>query len=251
MNTSPLLEINNLSHSYEQKIALSSINLKVNSGDFLAIIGPNGGGKSTLIKLIMGLIPIKEGSIKLFGKSVKNGRNHVGYLPQIQNAKEDFPITVEDVVALSRLKNKWLLPLTKQDYKIANHCLAKVEISHLGKRTLDTLSGGEKQRVYLARALVNSPKLLILDEPTTSVDIQAERSIYTLLKELNKTLAIVIVSHDLSAVPQLVNKIACLNKKLIFHENSELSQNDLEEVYGCPVSLITHGVHHHHLHAHD
>ncbi len=246
----PILSIQDLSYAYAQKPVLTNVQFEMGQGDFVAVIGPNGGGKSTFIKLIMGLIQPDSGTIRLFGEPVESGRRLVGYLPQFQNVDLDYPILVEEVVLMSLLQGNWLRSIRRKDRQLAWDVLEKVGILHLKDRPLSALSGGEKQRVFLARALVNQPKLLILDEPTTSVDIQAEQSLYRLLQDLHQSLAILMVSHDLSAVSQLVNKIACLNQKMVFHQTKELTAQDLEEVYGCPVALIAHGVPHHHLESH-
>lgn len=246
-----ILEVNSVNFAYPSQVILDSVSFELFEHDFVAVIGPNGGGKSTLIKILMGLLMPNSGTVSLFGEAPKIGRKKVGYLPQFNVIDLEFPITVEEVVLMSRLRNPFFSRITSQDREDLEKVLDRVGISHLISRSISALSGGEKQRVFLARALLNQPQLLILDEPTTSVDAQAERGIYELLSQLRQDMTILMVSHDLTAVSQLVNRIACLNRKLIIHQGKELAPQDLEEIYGCPVALIAHGVPHHHLHSHD
>ncbi len=247
----PILEISDLNFSYASIPTLTDINFTLFENDFAAVIGPNGGGKSTLIKLMMGLLKPQSGTVKLFGKSPEIGRKQVGYLAQFSLIDLEFPIKVLDIVQMNRLSGNPFKQFTTSDRNDAIKALEMVGIGHLSARTLSQLSGGEKQRVFLARVLMNNPKLLILDEPTSGVDFHAEKSFYDLLQELNKKMAILMISHDISAVSTMVKKIACLNKKLIFHNGAELRKEDLEEIYACPVDLIAHGVPHRVLHRHD
>lgn len=246
-----ILEVTQLDYSYQQKPVLTQVDFTMEALDFVAIIGPNGGGKSTLVKLIMGLLRPSSGNILLFGQTPQKGRTHVGYLSQSSAVDLDYPIKVIDVVLTSRLSRSFWHRFTSQDRQDALYCLEQVGIAHLQNRALSALSGGEKQRVLIARALLNSPQLLILDEPTASIDPHAEQEFYQLLQELNKRMAILMVSHDIGAVSQLVKKVACLNQKLVYHNSKELHHHDLEEAYGCPVELIAHGVPHRILDAHE
>ena len=247
----PIIKISNLNFAYDNKAILSNINFTMEATDFVAVIGPNGGGKSTFIKLIMGLLTPNSGSITLFGTTPEKGRLNVGYLPQLNDIDLSYPITVEEVVYLAKLQGNMWKKITKSDLSDTHEALEQVGLCHLAKESLSNLSGGQKQRVFIARALVNKPKLLILDEPTASIDASAEHNFYTVLNNLHKKLAILMISHDLSAVAQLVNKIACLNQKLIFHNTNQLHQHDLEDTYGCPVALIAHDIPHHLLHSHE
>lgn len=247
----PILDVVNVSYRYHQKPVLTDIHFSIDPLDFVAIIGPNGGGKSTLIKLIMGLLHPESGHISLLGTSPKKGRSQVGYLSQSLALDLDYPIKVIDVVLTSRLSLSLWHRITEQDQSDAVACLEQVGIAHLKNRALSALSGGEKQRVLIARALLNNPKFLILDEPTSNIDPHAEREFYHLLQTLNEKMAILMVSHDISAVSQLVKKVACLNQKLVYHNSKELHHHDLEEAYGCPVELIAHGVPHRILDAHE
>ena len=251
MSAQPTLHIDNVSFEYGDRLVLENVNFSINERDFVAVIGPNGGGTSTLLKLIMGLLKPKSGTIKLFGDSVFLGRSHVGYLSQFSNIDLNYPISVIDVVLMSRLVKSMFYRLTAADYKLACEMLDRVGIVHLKDRPIARLSGGEKQRVFLARALLNNPKLLILDEPTTSIDATSEQEFYAMLKQLNAEMGILLISHDISAVSVMVDKIACLNRKLVYHDNKELTSEDLNHTYGCEVDLIAHGVPHRVLKKHD
>jgi zinc transport system ATP-binding protein len=242
----PVLQIKDLNFSYGPTVILKNINLSLYKDDFLGLIGPNGGGKTTLLKLILGLLKPQSGEISMDGEkaSVRISKK-IGYVPQILNFEEYFPITVEEVVLTGRLGSKSFVGYyNKEDYKIAADCLNKVGLTEFAKKHLAELSGGEKQRVYIARALACQPKLLLLDEPTSNIDRRVETVFYDLLALLNKDIPIIIVSHDIGAVSSQVNKIACLNRELFYHDSKELTPEMLENVYHCPIDLIAHGVAH-------
>jgi zinc transport system ATP-binding protein len=247
------IHIENLSVYYGKTVAIKNICFDVKEGEFLGIIGPNGGGKSTLLKAILGLIPITTGSIQIFGQKTGKNKRSVGYVPQFATMDKHFPISVFEVVLTGRLK-PGLSPFmrySKEDKKIAIRQLERVGISHLIKRQISELSGGEFQRLLIARALTVNPKLLLLDEPTASVDASSRNQIYSLLEELNKEMTIVLVTHDLLAISSKVGILACLNERLVYHGEPELNENIVEKLYGCPVDLIAHGVPHRVLKKHE
>ncbi|MGE4169726.1 MAG: metal ABC transporter ATP-binding protein [Candidatus Margulisiibacteriota bacterium] len=245
-----ILSLENVSCHYGQQLVLEGVSFSMEERDFLAVIGPNGGGKSTLIKAIMGLVPF-SGNITLFGLPPKEGRKQVGYLSQYAQVDLQFPISVLDVVLMTRLKDKLVFFATQKDKDDAVAWLTKLGIAHLKHRPIAALSGGEKQRVFLARALMNNPKLLILDEPMASVDVHAEEGFNDLLKQLNNEVAILMISHDISSVVRMAKTVACLNRRLVYHGNAELTDHDLHHTYGCDVDLLAHGVSHRVLRAHD
>ena len=247
------LEINNLSVYYGEDCALENISLNVQEHEFLGIIGPNGGGKTTLLKAILGLIQPQTGTIQIFGQSGDKGRRHIGYVPQFSRFDRRFPISVEEVVLMGRLarRSPWFVRFADQDRTLVESLLARLEIADLKHRQIGQLSGGQLQRVLIARALAVDPRILILDEPTASVDSASKTRIYEILKELNKEMTILIVTHDLSAVSSNIDKIACLNQQLFYHGRTELEAGLVEKVYGCPVDLIAHGVPHRVLQGHD
>ncbi|WP_129597458.1 metal ABC transporter ATP-binding protein [Anaerophilus nitritogenes] len=247
-----VLELENVDVFYDQVHALSDICLKVEEKDFLAIIGPNGGGKSTLLKTILGLLKPTSGKIMLYGKSIQKSLGNIGYVPQFSKFNRKFPISVREVVHLGFLKNK-NSPFAKYkelDIKKADDIMKQLDIFHLKDRQIGQLSGGQLQRVLIGRALAVEPKLLLLDEPTASLDASAKTQIHEVLKGLNKEMTIVMVTHDMSAVSTYVKNIACLNQKLFYHGQPLLTESILGQVYGCPIDMIAHGVSHRVLHKH-
>ncbi len=243
---SPLVEISHLYAGYNEETVLHDINLTVYQDDFIGLIGPNGGGKTTLLKTILGLLPLKKGTVKVMGDSPRQGRSHIGYVPQIAIYDSDFPISVLDVVRMGRLGPKRLFkPYNDDDDTVAQERLAWVGMLKHKNRSLRELSGGQRQRVYIARALATQPDLLLLDEPTNSVDTEAQQHIYELLNEINQHgVTILLVSHDLNTISSHVKTIACLNRELHYHGEKEITPEMLQAAYGCPVELIAHGIPH-------
>ena len=224
---------------------ITDINLKINEKEFLGIIGPNGGGKTTLLKVITGLIRPTKGEIYLGGK-VNNWRKYrIGYVPQYSQFDKSFPIKVKDVVSMSFTTSRFfsIKFSNEESWKVEN-ALQQVNLLNKIDHQIGHLSGGEQQRVLIARALATDPKILILDEPTASIDTQTGSSIYDLMTELNNEKTIILVSHDIGAISRSVKKIACMNKKLVFHDTKEITRKMLEDTYQCPVDLIAHGVPH-------
>ena len=221
-----VLDIQNLSFAYEKERVLHDVSLKLDLHDFLVVIGPNGGGKSTLIKLILGILRPQEGSIKIFGMAQERGVKNIGYVPQNTNINIDFPIQVIDVVMMgSKTKSTLFFKRSKEETQKALEKLRLVGMESFAQTKIGLLSGGQRQRVMIARALYNEPKLLILDEPTSSIDVTGQKQIYELLKELSKTITIMVVSHDMSIIVEYATKVAHINKKLTFHEIGSLTQN--------------------------
>ena len=241
-----VIEINSLNFSFGITRVLEDINLTVNKSDFLGIIGPNGGGKTTLFKLILGLLKPDSGKILLGGREISpHVTKVIGYVPQILSFETHFPINVRDVVLMGRLGKKGLFSkYDKNDYESVKDSLSKVNLEEYEDKHLADLSGGERQRVFIARALATDPKILLLDEPTSNIDASVEKSFYELLSKLNKNIPIIIISHDIGVISSHVNKIACLNRKLFYHDSKELTPEMLENVYHCPIDLIAHGVAH-------
>ena len=239
-----LISINDLSFSYDKEVVLDRISLEVRALDYLAIIGPNGGGKSTLIKLILGLLKPTSGSIRLFGMSPKKGRQKIGYLSQLQSVDFTYPISVMDIVLMSCLSKPFFGYYSRKDKLNAENILSQLGLFELRNRHLSELSGGQRQRVFFARALMKDPDLLVLDEPTCSVDPVTGENFFDLLKLLNKQKTIVVISHDISALSRSVKSVACLNKTLVHHGECLLSPELLNKTYCCDVDLISHGVPH-------
>ena len=232
----PLISIRNMDVAYHHQLVLSDVSLKVFEQDFIGIIGPNGGGKTTLVKAILGLLKPQKGSIE---HSLDN--SEIGYLPQGNQVDESFPITVREVVA-SGLEHglKFEFRKTKDKRLKVEEILERVGIMPLGSRPVGELSGGEFQRTMLARAIISSPKLLVLDEPDTYVDNRFETELYSLLKALNEEMTILLVSHDIGTISPYIKTIACVNRDLHYHSSNEISEEQLK-VYNCPIEIITHG----------
>lgn len=231
-----IIEINNLSVGYEDERVLEKVNLKIKEHDFIGVIGPNGGGKTTLIKTILGLIPIWQGNITYNIEKTK-----IGYLPQFNPFDKAFPISVFEVI-LSGLAGKkgMLKKYTTSDFENANSLMKQAAILHLKDKAIGQLSGGQTQRALLCRALINEPELLILDEPSTFVDHKFEKELFEWLEKLNKNMAILMVSHDVGTISSKIKTIACVNRDLHYHESNKISAEQLSS-YNCPIQLISHG----------
>ncbi len=240
-----VVRIEHLWFSYGSEPVLEDIHLALHHLDFLSIIGPNGGGKTTLLKLLLGLLKPTKGKIQILDLTPEQSRRQLGYVPQKTTIDARFPITVGDVTLMGRLGR--IRPGRKyrsEDRELAAAALHKVKMYDLRDRQIGKLSGGQQQRALIARALVTNPRLLLLDEPTTSVDSQIKRDIYELLAELNEHMTIVMVSHDIGVVSSYTKTIACLNRKLVYHDEKGITPEMLAETYQCPVDLIAHGVPH-------
>jgi len=252
--TKKIVSISGLWVCRREHAVLENINLELYAADFLGIIGPNGGGKSTLLKAMLGLIKPDRGSITIFGLPPAAVRSRVGYMPQKTVFDQSFPVNVLDVVLMGRYSRTGFMHRYDQtDRQAALKALTAVGMEDRALREIGALSGGEQQRVFVARSLVSDPELLLLDEPTAGVDSAQQTDFYDLLCHLNRDLqiAIVLVSHDVTAISKYVSKIACLNQRLYYHDSKELSNEDIEKAYGCPVELIAHGTPHRVLREHD
>lgn len=217
-----IIDIKHLSFSYDKQIILEDISLSVEEKDFLAIIGPNGGGKSTLLKLILGINTLKKGSISVLGKEPSKSLTQIGYVPQNTNVNTDFPIKVIEVVMMGHVGGeKPLFGYGKDEVLCAMGALAQVGMEDFAQTKIGSLSGGQRQRVMIARALCAHPQILILDEPTSSIDITGQKEIYELLKMLNQSITIIVVSHDISVILEYANKAAHVNKTLSYHDISD------------------------------
>jgi zinc transport system ATP-binding protein len=240
------IEIRNLNVCYGKTCALSDINMEVPEKDFLGIIGPNGGGKTTLLKAILGLVPVTSGSIRIRGKNAGECDTVLGYVPQFSTFDRNFPISVEDVVLTGTLSRSGMFfhKYSREKRKKATDIMKKLDVYHLREEHIGSLSGGQLQRVLLARALVKRPSILLLDEPTASVDTTLRFAIYDVLRELNRDITIIVVTHDMSAVSSYVKSLACLNTALHYHGAPKIDKETVNKVYGCPVDLIAHGIPH-------
>lgn len=247
----PWVAVYDLTFGYREEVVLDHVTLEIFAGDFLAIIGPNGGGKTTLLKAMLGLIRPWSGRVAVRLPSGEGRRGRVGYVPQFSTFDKDFPLRVADVVLMGCLGLGSLLrPYPKSSRRAADAALDRLRLRHLAKTHVAELSGGELQRLLIARAIACDPEILFLDEPTASIDNESRELLRGLLAELNRSIPIVVVTHDVTSVAPMVSRIACVDRKLFAHEGGELSAAMLEEVYGCPVELVAHGVPHRVLHGH-
>ena len=248
----PILDVKNIWVRYDAHTVLEDVSLRIDGpGEILGIIGPNGGGKTTFLKSVLGLIPISKGEISVFGLPPEKARSYIGYVPQYSKFDYDFPISVEEVVLTGRLKRAGLFRrYSAEDKAAALAALETVGMADYKNKQIGELSGGQRQRVFIARALSNNPKFLLMDEPNTGLDTFMQEELYRILSELKKKMAIIVISHDVGAVSIHMDKIACMNRRLFFHDSKEMSRSDFISSYGCSIDLVAHGVPHRVFEAH-
>jgi zinc transport system ATP-binding protein len=256
--TDNIIEIQKLNFSYNSQPVLRDVDLSVSHGDFVAMIGPNGGGKTTLLKLMLGLLKADSGAVRIFDKPPQAVSHRIGYVPQDVHINKNFPISALDVVLMGKLKpGRGRSRYSQQDRLAAINALDQVDMKKFRDHRIGELSGGQKQRVFVARAMVTDPELLFLDEPTASIDTKGQNEFYALLKELNKTITIIVVSHDLMVISGSIKSVICVNQSLHYHGHAELTSEMIEMMYDCtvdetcPVELIAHGLPHRVLHKHE
>jgi zinc transport system ATP-binding protein len=235
----PLVHINHLTFGYTHEPVLEDVDLKIFDNDFIGVIGPNGGGKTTLLKAILGLIRPQKGKI-YFREDLPRHKRPIGYLPQVKHLDRQFPITVIDVVRSGSLMRPFPFISSAEEKNTALALLEEMGVLELQKKAIGELSGGQMQRVFLCRALISDPKVLILDEPDTFVDNHFEGELYEKLKILNEKMAIVLVSHDVGTISAYVKTIACVNRYLHYHPSNLITARDLE-IYKCPLQIVSHG----------
>lgn len=235
-----LVTLHNVSVSYDGYEALKNVNLEISQDDFLGIIGPNGGGKTTLIKAILGMVSY-SGEVILAPELFHNNERLIGYMPQISNIDRSFPISLEEVVMSGLQGAKSILSrYTKADHKKALELLKEAGIAEVAHNPIGEVSGGQMQRALLCRAIISNPKLLILDEPTNFVDNKFEHELYNSLRKLNDRMAIVMVSHDLGTITSVVKEIVCVNRYVHRHHSNIITEEQLLN-YDCPIQIVSHG----------
>ncbi len=239
----PAVEIKNLCFGYEEHEVLHNINLTVSQRDFAIVVGPNGGGKSTLLRLMLGLLKPRYGSVRIFGGSPEESRRRMAYVPQSLEFDHRFPISVLETVLLGRLEHFSFLGARRQDRQVALEALEEVGLAQEASRPFAALSGGQRQRVLIAQALASRPELLLLDEPGANLDAPGVAAIYGLLKELSQCLTIVMVSHNLTMVEPFATHVVCVNHTADMHQIEQVSREDLHVGnwihifhHACPVT---------------
>jgi zinc transport system ATP-binding protein len=241
MDKSPVVVLNHLSFSYNDLPVLEDVTLTVSEHDFLCVVGPNAGGKTTLLKVILGFLRPSGGIVHVFGEAPVRVRERMGYVPQNTRLDPEFPVRVIDVVLMGRLgRHRRFGPYSKSDKKAAEEAIRQVEMDELRNRPFSQLSGGQRQRVLIARALTTEPDLLLLDEPTASVDAVIETEFYELLRRLNQRITIILVTHDLGFVSRYVKRVACVNRRVVVHPTSEVTGEMINAIYGRDVKMVRH-----------
>ena len=242
--THPVIELRNVSFSYQAVPVLENVNLTIYDRESICIVGPNGGGKTTLLRLLLGQLRPTQGEIRIFGKAPEQARLQIGYMPQRSEYDSLFPVTVMDVVLMGRLGrgglSGWLGWYGRKDRAAAREALEQVHLGDAARRNFAALSGGQRQRVLIARALCCQPELLLLDEPTANVDSLVEERLFDELRQLAGRMTIVLVSHDLGFVTSLVQRVICVNRQAVAHPAAQLTADVIREMYGGDVNVVRH-----------
>jgi zinc transport system ATP-binding protein len=245
MIPTPAIELRNVNFSYQAVPVLEDVNLTIHDRESICIVGPNGGGKTTLLRLLLGQLRPTQGEVRIFGKPPQEARLQIGYMPQRSEYDSMFPVTVMDVVLMGRLGRPglqgWLGWYGRKDRAAAHEALEQVHLGDAGRRNFAALSGGQRQRVLIARALCCQPELLLLDEPTANVDSLVEARLFDELRQLAQRMTVVLVSHDLGFVTSLVQRVVCVNRQVVTHPAKQLTAEVIREMYGGDVSVVRHG----------
>ncbi|MDZ7699278.1 MAG: metal ABC transporter ATP-binding protein [Deltaproteobacteria bacterium] len=245
MTQTPAIDVNDLWFHYDKQPILQEVTFTLQRGDFLGILGPNGGGKTTLLKLLLGMEKPDRGTIRILGQAPHDAHHRVAYVPQNTSFNLDFPVSVMDVALMGRLTRAGMgRRYRREDHAIVEDALKKAGMWEYRNRPVGHLSGGQRQRVFIARALATEPEILFLDEPTASVDPEFETDLYEFLKELNQRVTIVTITHDVGVISRNVKSVACINRRLIFHEEGKITREMVDMAYQCPVDLVAHGIPH-------
>lgn len=240
MSNSDVIIFEDVSFSYNGFIALEDVNFRVKKGDFVSIVGPNGGGKTTLIKLMLGLLKPARGKIHVFGEQPEQVRTRIGYMPQYAQLDPDFPISVVNVALMGCLNKKISGNYSKPEKQAAQAALEEVGLINLARHPFSELSGGQRQRVLIARALVCKPDILLLDEPTANVDAEVEEKLHQILRKLNERMTIMVATHDLGFVSMLVRNVICVNRTVAVHPTSEINGKVIRDIYNKDLRLVRH-----------
>lgn len=236
----PDIILEQVNFSYDRELILEDVNLSIGKREFIGIIGPNGGGKTTLLRLILGLLTPDSGTIRVFGQPPATACHRIGYVPQHLQFDQRFPATAFDIVQMGRVGQGHFGRISKTEKQAAEEALAAVGLSKYKKRKFAGLSGGQRQRVLIARALASDPELLLFDEPTANVDSSSGEKLYQILAELNKRMTILVVSHDIGFVNHHITSVVCVNHQVVIHPTSTLDGRNIIDMYGHDLSLIRH-----------
>lgn len=236
----PDILLRNVNFSYDGDPVLEDVSLSINKREFIGIIGPNGGGKTTLLRLVLGLLEPDSGTVKVFGRAPAEVSHRIGYVPQHLQFDQSFPATVLDIVQMGRVGRRRFGRISKEGRQAAEQALADVELSAYRDRSFARLSGGQRQRVLIARALASDPQLLLFDEPTANVDSSSGEKLYQILAELNKRMTVLVVSHDIGFVNHRITSVVCVNRRVVIHPTSALDGRSIIDLYGHDLSLIRH-----------
>ncbi len=248
----PAIEIEDLWFSFDKTPILKEVGFVLDQGSFMAILGPNGGGKTTLLRLILGILKPDKGTIRVLGLKPEEARNSLGYVPQNTDINLSFPISVFDLVLTGRLSRSRIgRRYTSDDKEKVNTILEKMGMFEYRHFPVGQLSGGQRQRIFIARALATEPSILFLDEPTASVDPEFEVGLYEFLEELNREVTIVVITHDVGVISRYVKSVACVNRTLVFHGGGKITEEMIDMAYHCPVDLVAHGIPHRVLPEHE
>ena len=240
MADEPAIRLKDVTFAYNAVPVLEHVDLRISSGEFVSMVGPNGGGKTTLLMLILGLRQPRTGEVRVFGTPPRHARRRIGYTPQHARHDPMFPVTVMDVALMGRLDRHIGGRYSASDKAAAQSALEEVGLADAAGRPLSDLSGGERQRVLIARALACDPDLLLLDEPMSNVDVAVESKLIEILEELNRRMTIVVVSHDLGFVADVVESVICVNRQVVVHPTSELTGETIQALYGGDVRMVRH-----------
>jgi len=241
MRNETAVDIRNVSFSFNAHPILKDVTLAIETGEFVTIVGPNGGGKTTLLRVILGLIRPATGTVTVYGMRPESARPRIGYMPQHPQVDLRFPVRVIDVVLTGRLGGpRPFGGYRREDHEAAAEALEEVDLLDLSHQPFSELSGGQRQRALIGRALVARPDLLLLDEPTANLDVMMERELHELLKVLNERMTVVLVSHDLGFVSNLTQKVVCVKQRVATHPACEITNDVIREMYGRDVLMVRH-----------
>jgi len=236
----PVIQFDNVSFNYGSVAALEDVSFSVSARELVSVIGPNGGGKTTLLKLMLGLLQPAAGSVAILASSPVAARRRIGYMPQYMRYDPRFPVSALDVVLMGRVERHRFGWYSAEDKRVAFEALEEVGLDALPGRPFCDLSGGQQQRVLIARALATQPELLLLDEPTANVDLLAESQFLDILHRLNERMTVLMVSHDLGFVADIVEKVICVNRHVVVHPTSVITGEVIQDIYGGNVRMVRH-----------